>query len=154
MKLALRLALLAWLGFMGTVQAQTLQAVAFEDQWEKPNPLTAQTKWVVFSHHMKGGDWVKETLHELKIKDLPAKGGLYVADVSGMPSLITKYMAMPAMRDYAFPIGLAMDDDMVEGWPKKEDQVSIIFLDKLAVKDVKYYADEASIKAQLKQLVQ
>lgn len=154
MKRVIRLTLLAWLMVVGTVQAQTLKAVAFTDQWEKANPLTEQTQWVVFSHHMTGGDWVKESLTDFNVTNLARLNGLYVADVSGMPSLITKYMAMPKMRDYAFQMALAMDDEMVEGWPQKEDQVSVILLDKLSVKEVKYFADKASLQAYLKTLIQ
>ncbi|KUJ72127.1 hypothetical protein AVO41_06780 [Thiomicrospira sp. WB1] len=100
----------------------------FEDQWGKTHTLDDDTQWVVYSHHMDGNDWVKGAFNQLKLHDVSAHRLLYVADISGMPSLISKWMAVPAMQDYAFPIALVRDSQRLADWPRTHESVSVFEL--------------------------
>ena len=110
-------------------QAQTPESQAavltFQDQWGQSHALNQKTRWVVYSHHMAGNDWVKGAFQQLKLQDLDRHQLLYVADISGMPSLVSKWMAVPAMQEYAFPIALVRDSERLADWPRVQDQVSV-----------------------------
>lgn len=114
-----------------------LSAHTFKNQWDKPVKLDASVKWLIFSHHKAGGEWVRDAFNELGIKDLPARQWLYVADISGMPSFVTKLFALPKMRKYAFPIALSYDEENTENWPEKEDTVSVYKLNNLKIVESK-----------------
>ncbi|MBD3754350.1 MAG: hypothetical protein IE937_01770 [Gammaproteobacteria bacterium] len=131
------LPLLLLLAFSGqAAEFKSLQAHTFMDQWDKPQMLNQQTEWVIFSNHKAGGEWVKKALNELQIQDLAEKHWLYVADISAMPSLISRFVAIPKMQDYAFAIALEKDGETTANWPKKTDAVSIYKLKALQIEEI------------------
>lgn len=54
-----------------------------------------------------------------------------------MPSLITKYVALPKMKEYSFPV-LLIDETNKGLFPVKDDMISIISLHNSKIADVKY----------------
>jgi hypothetical protein len=97
-----------------STQAQPLPAQTFEDQWEKPVALDESVNWLIVSLSMDAGDMVKQSLDTLELRDLDAYQAVYLADISGMPSLISKLFAIPKMRDYSFRMALAKDEEALE----------------------------------------
>jgi hypothetical protein len=119
--------------FVSVAQAQEFKPQVFEDQFGEPISLSASTQWLVFSYDKTGGDWVKQALVDLQINDIEARGGLYVADVSAMPSVITKLFALPKMRNYEFKMALDMSGDLTKDWPRTEGTVTLMRLNGLTV---------------------
>lgn len=129
------------------VAAQTLNATQFQDANEQVLSLNANTKWVLLTSEKAAGKLVKETLNALEMTDLAAKGGLYVADVSAMPGFITKMVAIPKMKDYAFKVAVVMEEEQVAGWPKQEDKVTAMTLNNLNVETVEYFDSQEALQA-------
>ncbi len=153
-KIMMTMMLLVGVQFAAYAQApaklQALPAQEFKNQWDQPIRLTAGTEWVIFSHHKDGGQWVKETFDNLNITDPKAHQWLYVADVSQMPSLITRWFAIPKMQDFAFPIALSYDEQLTATWPQQPETVSVYKLYNLVIKDVEYFSNQADLQAFLK----
>jgi len=136
--------------------AQTLQSQQFNDQWDKPVELTEQTKWLVISQSKESGNTVKEAFDSLELKDLKQHKIIYLADISAMPSLVTKLFALPKMRDYAFPMALIREEGELSAMqlPVKDlDSVAVIALDKLNVGEAKYFSDSKSLTEFLKSMM-
>ncbi|MBO1927910.1 hypothetical protein J3998_10010 [Thiomicrorhabdus sp. 6S2-11] len=131
-------------------QAQTLGTVSLNDQFEQPIAFGSETKWVLLSSEKDAGKLVKETLNTLELTDLAAQGGIYIADVSAMPGLITKLFAIPKMKDYAFKMAVVNDEEMLKDWPKQEDKVTAMQLDNLEVKSVEYFDSAEALQAWIK----
>jgi len=131
---------------------QVLSPTVFMDQWEQPQALSSDTKWLIFTADKQSGKWVKETLETMDVKDMAAKNWLYVADVSGMPSFITKFMAIPKMKDYAFPIALEREGVASSEWPKQEDSVNIYELNNLVIQKVHTLTSAEDVSAFLKSM--
>lgn len=130
-------------------QADELQPVVFTDQWGHEQRLTSNTELIIFSHHKDGSAWVKQALQALEISSMDDHHWLYVANIAGMPTLITKLFAIPKMRDYAFPIALVTDNTVVEAWPKKDDFVAIYSLNNLAIESVEYFNSADAVRLYL-----
>lgn len=126
-------------------EIKSLPAHTFEDQWAKPQNLNEQTQWVILSTHKAGGEWVKKALGELQINDMAARNWLYVADVSAMPSLITRFVAIPNMQDYAFSIALEKEGEVTANWPKQPETVSVYKLNKLQIEEVHALDSEQAV---------
>ena len=126
--------------------ATELSAHVFKDQWDKPAKLDTTVQWVIFSHHKDGNEWVRDALNELGIKNLAERHWLYVADISGMPSLITKIFALPKMRKYAFSIAISYDEENTENWPEKEDTVSVYKLNNLKIVEAKTFPSKMALE--------
>lgn len=131
-------------------QAQTLPTVTLNDQFEQPIAFGNETKWVLLSSEKDAGKMVKESLNTLELTDLAAHNGIYIADVSAMPGFITKLVAIPKMKDYAFKMAVVMDDEKLVDWPKQEDKVSAILLDNMEVKSVEYFDSAEALQAWIK----
>jgi len=135
------------------VQAQTLKAQQFEDQWEKPAVLNEDTNWLVLTQTKSAGSAVKEAFTDLELKDLSQFKMLYIADVSGMPGFITSMIAIPKMKDFAFQIGLIRDEEDLEKMQLgevDEEQVLVLNLKNLEVVSTQSFADKESFLAFLK----
>ena len=144
---------LATMGASGLAQAeQTLAPAQFMDQWEQPQLLSGDTKLVIFTATKDTGNWVKSTLETLAIEDMAAKNWLYVADVSGMPSFITKFMAIPKMKNYKFPIALEREGDLTKNWPKQKDAVNVYQMNALTIEEAHTFTSEDEVVNFLKSI--
>jgi hypothetical protein len=138
--MGLSLALLVSVG-----HAQTLPAQSFENQHGETLALDNSVTWMIFAHHNKGAKMTKGAIDQAGIKDFSASKGLYVADISKMPALISKMFAMPAMRKYEFALALDKDGNLTQDWPKQEETVTLMKLNNLTVVDVQYVSTPEAI---------
>lgn len=148
MKKLLVLLSFSWLVFsLNNVNANEVQAQIFYDQHDNPMNLSATTQWIIFSHDKDGGNWVKEALTELDITNLEGRGGIYLADISKMPSLVTKLFAMPKMKKYEFRMALDKTGELSESFPRIDSRVALIKLDSLKITEVIQAKSADEIKA-------
>lgn len=129
------------------VNAQTLSVTTFEDQFSEAMVLDENTQWVVFSFDKTGGDWVHEALTELAIEDIAQLQGLYVADISAMPGIITRMFALPKMRKYDYKLALDLSGELTQDWPQTDGTVTLMKLDGLKVTEMKKVNQPEQIKA-------
>ena len=157
MKTYAKTVMAAWLfGLSALLQAQTLDLVNFQDQWGNAQNLNPETRWLVISRAMSSGDIVKDTFDALSIEDPQKYDMLYVADISGMPGLISKFVALPKMRNYAFPIALAREKGQLTdmGIPLEEPEwITVLTLQSLEIEGVESFNDPASFSAFLRESV-
>lgn len=115
----------------------TLPTLTIKDQFEKEHIVDANTKTIIFSATKSEGVTIKEFLLAKDKDYLATTKTAYVADITGMPSLITKFVALPKMKDYPFSV-LLVDDANKGLFPIKEDMISVISLDNGKITDIKY----------------
>ena len=120
------------------VAGDAISPISLQDQNDKAVSVTEQTKVVLFSRSMKGGDIIKETLTPLTGDKFPAHL-VYVADISGMPSLIAKFVAVPQMQELPFAIGLDREGQISRLLPDTKDMATMILLDNLNIQDIAYF---------------
>ena len=85
-------------------------------------------------------DLANEVLGNEKEGVLERLQAVYVADISGMPSLVTKMFALPAMRALPFPIGLARESAVLADLPRQKAAVTVIRLADGKVQGIDYSA--------------
>ena len=96
------------------------------DQFENQQPLLASTKWLIFSHDMGSSDIVTQALEQQTAQSLEAAKVQYYADISGMPGTITRFIAIPRMRDLAYAMALGYEYEQLAGLPRQAGQVTLI----------------------------
>ena len=109
----------------------------FTDQFEKKLIVNSQAKEIIISFSKKNGTDVKAFLESHK-GYLKQRQALYLADVTAAPSLAMSLFMKPALKKYAFSVGLIEDDDIAQKLPKKEGKTTVIRLDKMIIKSIKY----------------
>mgnify|MGYP006351434237 CR=1 FL=1 len=83
--------------------------IKIKNQVDAINPIAAETKTILFASDKATSDILKEYLLSKEGDILTKNNALYVADISGMPSLISKFIALPKMKKYPFSVML-LDD--------------------------------------------
>ena len=114
----------------------TVPDITINDQFEKAHKIDANVKTVLFASDKDASDILKEYLLSKEGDVLTANNAIYVADISGMPSLITKFFALPKMKKYPFSVML-LDDTNKENFVKEEGKIIVYTLDNLKVTDKK-----------------
>ena len=99
--------------------------------------IDSNIKTIIFSASKTEGTTIKEFLLTKDKDYLTTNKAVYVADITGMPSIITKVNCNAKMKGYPFSV-LLVDDSNKGLFPVKEDMISIISLDSGKITDVKY----------------
>lgn len=133
------------------VAGDAINSISLLDQHDKVINITDETRVVLFSRSMKGGDIIKETLQPLSESQFPAHL-VYVADISGMPSLIAKFVAIPQMQELPFAIGLDREGEVSHLLPDTKDMATMILLDKRNILDIAYFDSSEALGQALKKL--
>lgn len=100
-----------------------------QDQHDQPYTLDAKTHVLLVARSMDGSKLVKAALEDQPKGYLEARHVAFLADVQRMPSLIGKFIAIPAMRDYSYRVVLDRDGSVAVNYPGAEDKVLWLQLD-------------------------
>lgn len=136
------------------VDAETLSKAELKNQFEETVKIDESVQWIIFTGDKNASEKIKKVLEEIKTTDFVKAKGMYVADISKMPAMISKMFAIPAMRDYDFKVVLDQEGNVTKSWPQKEGHATLIELDKLNIKSTQFLSTETEIKATLKAKLQ
>ena len=126
-----------------------VQAFELKDQFGHVGGVDEDTKLILFSRDMEGGDLIRKSLEGRDGKFLAERHGVYVADISRMPGLIARLFAVPKMREYSFPMLLDREGEATAQWPDEADRATLMMLNGLEIVSVQYFDDPDEISARL-----
>jgi len=86
-----------------------MPALALTDQHDAPASIGPSTRWVIFAADKPVSDMVGGVLAAEPAGVTDRLRLVYVADISGMPALVTRMFALPRLRELKFPIALVRD---------------------------------------------
>ncbi|NDV12528.1 hypothetical protein [Crenobacter caeni] len=129
------------------VPGSALPSLALENQHGLPMTVGADTRVVLFSAQKATSALVNEVLAADKTQRPPAV--VHVADISGMPSVITRMFALPKLRELGFDVALAYKPEAAGGLPRRQDAVTVVHVRGGKVDRIAYVADAAALRAQL-----
>lgn len=118
-----------------------LAALALSDQHGESRSIDAGTRVVLFSRDMDGGKVVREALEargEGAAALLDERRAVYVADVSRMPGLVRRLIALPRMRARPYPVLLDEQGEPTARFPSQEGRATVLFLDGLRITRIAY----------------
>jgi len=108
-----------------------------ENQFAEPMKVSNETKWLIFVAEKDISKVVTDVLTEVK-PNLEVAKVIYASDISAMPSIITKMVALPKMRKYDFKIALDKEGVVTKEWPRQAGKATFIALDNLKITQIKY----------------
>jgi hypothetical protein len=102
-----------------------------KDQFGHEGGVTPDTEKVILVFGKATGHLVKEYLNKKPADYLAKEHVVFIADVSGMPSMILKYVALPDLQKHHYPIYLITDEKAAEKFKPAghTDQIMVVDLD-------------------------
>jgi len=105
----------------------------FTDQNDKKVNVTQETSIIFFVSDMDASKIVHEVLEPETEESLQKKKLIFISDIHRMPSLITRFIALPKMRGYTYPMALVREKDITNDIPREKGKVSVIAIQKLKI---------------------
>jgi hypothetical protein len=90
-----------------------LPTMSLNDQHDKPVAVSEATRWMVFTAEKPVSDMVNAVLASEPAGAVDRLRLVYVADISGMPAVVTRLFALPKLRELPFPIALVREPAQV-----------------------------------------
>lgn len=120
-----------------------------EDQRGNMFEHQAHMQKLLFVDGMAAKRLARTSLESIDVSCLEQGKLVYLADISGMPSLISNLIAIPKMRHYAYPIWLDRDGEVSESLPARDGQVTVIEVQNQAIESVLFAADVKTLSEQI-----
>jgi len=125
--------------------------LTLEDQHGTTHALPADARLVLFTADKAASSLLQDYLAQRDADFLRQRQAHFVADISGMPGLVTRMFALPSMRERPYPILLAYAAEDVAQLPRREGQVSVLRINQRRITDVAYASSGAQLDALLGQ---
>lgn len=122
-----------------------------EDQHGNPFKHQEVMNTVLFVNSMQGNALIRNTLGDIDVTCLKNGKVVYLADISGMPSLVSALIAVPRMRDYPYPVWLDRNGLATAALPVKDDAVTVLTLNKSAIVAVDHLPAATALRERLLQ---
>lgn len=120
-----------------------------QDQYANPFPHADNMQMLVFTDDMEASREVRDAMERVDPECYGSGKLVFIADVSGMPKLITRLIAIPKMRGYHFPIWLDYEGEATEALPVKEGAVSVIEVKDETITGIEYVQGMESVMNKL-----
>ncbi|MEJ2501443.1 MAG: FAD/FMN-containing dehydrogenase, partial [Campylobacterales bacterium] len=111
--------------FAGIPAGNAFPATTLEDQFEKRHSVSAEDRIVLVSFERDVSNAVNAFLQKQPKGFLKVHNAKYIADISAMPTIVSKLFALPKMRDYHYPVLLNYDDGFEKRFDKKEGKLTV-----------------------------
>lgn len=115
------------------------------DQNHQPFAHQEDMKVLMFVEGMEAKELVRESLETIDTRCMKDGELVYLANISRMPSIISQLVAVPAMRDYPYPVWLDWGGEASLGLPVREDQVTVLSLDRQSIVRADYYESTSDL---------
>ncbi|MCH1926768.1 hypothetical protein L9G74_17960 [Shewanella sp. C32] len=131
----------------------TLPNAQFEDQFAHAVVVNNETRWLVFTRSMAGAEVAQEALAGVTTEQLTKAHMSYVADISGMPSLIFKLVALPKMQDLSYSIALDREGELTKYYPVADGTAALLDLKEMQLTQIRYFDKASALKDALQPLL-
>lgn len=145
MKKVLIMLFVAFVSFANALNiGESLPTFSIKDQFEKAHTLKNDTQTIIVASGKSTSEIIRDYLLKQEGDFLTKNKAVYVADISGMPSLIAKFFALPKMKKYPFSV-LLVDEEQTKKFSKQDDKITIYRVNEGKITSVNYITNEAEL---------
>ncbi len=135
----------AWAAEGEIAAGTSLPPLAVNDQFDRPVTIDHSTRFLLFAADQAAGDLATDAL-KANPEMLAQQRIVYIADISGMPAMITRMFALPKWRELPFAVGLVRDAQLTAALPRRPGELTLLALEQGKVQGVEYLADAAAVR--------
>ncbi len=122
-----------------------LNHFSLPDQFNKMHTVSDDTQTLIVSFEKDTGKMVNEFLASKESDFLQKHHAVFIANISGMPSIITKLFALPKMRDYKHTILLIYDEND-KRFLQKDELSTVYKIENGVIKDIEFVKDKKDLE--------
>ena len=118
---------------------KTFQNITLKNQFDKSVSLNNKTKKIVFVFQKASGHTARNFIDSKPGDYLSDKNIAFIADISGMPSIIASMFALPDFRKHKYSVMLIRDEKLSAKYrnDKYADYIAIISLNNFKITGIK-----------------
>ncbi|MBM9546471.1 hypothetical protein JWG40_05545 [Leptospira sp. 201903074] len=110
------------------VVGNPLPEINYTNQWEELCPIPVETTKVLFIADMDASKIIHPILEKEGKGYLESKQAVLISDIHRMPSLISKFVALPKMKSYPYTLRLVREEKLADPFPRTKGSVTMIQL--------------------------
>lgn len=129
-----------------------IQFEQLSNQFDEPFSKPGEMRVVVYASSMDAKDNLQAALSNIPKQCFDEGRLVYVANVSGMPGLITDMVAIPKMKEWAYPVWLDKTGEATARLPVYADMVSVVEVEDGRLKNVSFIGATRTLQDMLSRL--
>ncbi|EMY62623.1 hypothetical protein [Leptospira terpstrae] len=129
------------------VVGSPLPEINYTNQWEEPSPIPKETTKVLFISDMDASKIIHPILEKEGKGYLESKQAVLISDIHRMPSLITKFVALPKMKSYPYTLRLVREETVADPIPRTKGSITLINLKEGKIIKIQITNLESEIRA-------
>lgn len=126
-----------------------LPNIALTTQHDKAFSFDNSVKRIIMSAEKQSAGMVTDLLDSKPASYLKDSQTVYLADMHRMPSLITKFVALPQLREKAYDIVLGREEADLAAFPREKGCLTLIALKEQRIESIKFLCTEDELKASM-----
>ncbi len=129
------------------VVGNSLASLKLNDQFEKPQALKADTTKVIFAFSKDMGHMSNEFFDKQDADYLANHNAVFVADVSGAPSLIRSMFIMPGLKEFKHTVLVIEDKNAAAAYRIEEhkEMLMILEINNFIIENISYLSSEEEL---------
>ena len=118
---------------------KSLANLKLNDQYEKPYTIAKTTKKVIFAFSKDIGHSCNDFFATKKDSYLQDNNSVFIADISGAPSLIRSMFILPGLKDFKHTVLILDDKKIANAYKANQDteKIVVVTLDNEIIKNIK-----------------
>ncbi len=126
-----------------------LPSIALTTQHDKAYSFDNSVKRIVMSAEKQSAGLVTDLLDSKAASYLKDTNTVYLADMHRMPSLITKFVALPQLREKAYDIVLGREEVDLASFPREKGCLTLMSIKEQTIESIKFLCTEDELKANM-----
>lgn len=126
-----------------------LPTIALTTQHDKPYSFDNSVKRVIMSAEKQSAGMVTDLLDSKPATYLKDSNMVYLADMHRMPSLITKFVALPQLREKSYDIVLGREEADLAQFPREKGCLTLMTVKEQTIESLKFICSEDELKSSM-----
>lgn len=110
----------------------------FKTPHDKKVSVAKDTKMVIVTFEKDASNVVNEYFTKQDANFLESHKTVVISDINKMPSFVTKFFALPKLKEFKHTIHLHYEEEFQNNVPHKEESITVIKLENEKVTDISY----------------
>jgi hypothetical protein len=124
----------------------TMPTLQLTDQYDKDALIPPTTEKVIFVSDMDASKITHPLLQKEGDPYLLKFNAVLISDIHRMPSLISRFVALPKMREYPYTIHLIREEKIGDPFPRNKGQVTLIELKSGKILKILFASKEEEVR--------